>query len=118
DAVIAAAPAAILGAPVAARFDDTLPFLFKLLAAGEPLSIQSHPSLAQAAVGYERENAAGIPLDAPHRNYKDANHKPEIICAMTPFWALSGFREPAEIAALWARVPGLETHVARLRDHG
>jgi mannose-6-phosphate isomerase len=63
-----------------------------VLAAAEPLSLQAHPSLPQAQAGFERENAAGVPLDAPHRNYRDANHKPEIICALTRFEALCGFR--------------------------
>jgi mannose-6-phosphate isomerase len=77
-----------------------LPFLFKLLAADKPLSIQAHPSLEQAKAGFERENNAGIALSAPDRNYKDPNHKPEIICALTPFRAMAGFREPVEIRNL------------------
>jgi mannose-6-phosphate isomerase len=77
---------------VARRFGNQLPFLFKVLAAAEPLSIQAHPNQNQARAGYERENRAGIPLDAPHRNYRDANHKPEILCALTEFWGLNGFR--------------------------
>jgi mannose-6-phosphate isomerase len=82
---------------VAARFDGKLPFLFKVLAAERPLSIQAHPNLEQARAGFARENAAGIPLDAPNRCYKDPNHKPELICALTPFSALSGFRAIDEI---------------------
>jgi mannose-6-phosphate isomerase len=81
-----------LGARVLERFGPQLPFLFKVLAAAEPLSLQAHPSLAQAKAGFARENAAGVPLTAPHRNYRDANHKPEIICALTRFEALCGFR--------------------------
>jgi mannose-6-phosphate isomerase len=77
-----------------------LPFLFKLLAAERPLSIQAHPDADQARSGWERENSLGIPLDAPHRNYKDSNHKPEIICALEPFTAMAGFREPGEIRSL------------------
>ncbi|MDR0644516.1 MAG: mannose-6-phosphate isomerase, class I [Treponema sp.] len=77
-----------------------LPFLFKALAADKPLSIQAHPSKAQAIVGFERENRAEIPIDASERNYKDTNHKPEIICALTPFKAMAGFREIAEIRFL------------------
>ncbi|MEA1926564.1 MAG: mannose-6-phosphate isomerase, class I [Candidatus Auribacterota bacterium] len=79
---------------------DTLPFLFKVLAAAHPLSIQAHPNLDQARKGYARENAAGISPDAFQRNYKDPYHKPELICALTPFEALSGFRGPGEIADL------------------
>ena len=85
-------PEGMLGPAVAGRFGGELPFLFKVLAAGKPLSIQSHPNLEQAKDGFRRENKQGIPLDAPHRNYRDANHKPEIICALTPFWAMCGFR--------------------------
>jgi mannose-6-phosphate isomerase len=79
---------------------DNLPFLFKLLAAGKPLSIQAHPSKSQALAGFEKENVAGIPIGAANRNYKDANPKPELICALTPFKALSGFREDSEIHLL------------------
>jgi len=92
DTVIAGAPADVLGESVAAGFDNKLPFLFKVLASGAPLSIQAHPSIAQAREGFARENNAGIPLDAFNRNYHDDNHKPELICALTPFWALKGFR--------------------------
>jgi mannose-6-phosphate isomerase len=77
-----------------------LPFLFKVIAADKPLSIQAHPSKAQAIVGFEQENRVGFPFDAPERNYKDSNHKPEIICALTPFKAMVGFREIAEIHLL------------------
>lgn len=74
-----------------------LPFLMKVLAAAQPLSIQAHPGLGDAKNGFERENALNIPLDSPLRNYKDANHKPEMICALTPFRALCGFRLYAEV---------------------
>jgi mannose-6-phosphate isomerase len=73
-----------------------LPFLLKLLAVDIPLSLQVHPSLTAAAAGFARENAAGIPIGSPTRNYKDANHKPEIIRAVTEFSALSGFRPEHE----------------------
>lgn len=85
-------PQEILGEKVASRFGNQLPFLFKVLAATEPLSIQAHPNQDQARTGYERENRANIPLDAPRRNYRDESHKPEIICALTEFWGLNGFR--------------------------
>ncbi|THG30734.1 mannose-6-phosphate isomerase, class I [Naasia lichenicola] len=91
DAWIAADPARALGD---ARTSDTLPFLLKLLAANEPLSIQAHPSIAQAEAGYDREDAAGISLDDPARNYKDRLHKPELTLALSDtFEALAGFRE-------------------------
>jgi mannose-6-phosphate isomerase len=96
---IAASPADTLGARVAGAFAGRLPFLFKVLAAAQPLSIQAHPTIAQAREGFARENERGVPIDAPDRNYRDDNHKPEIICALTPFWALNGFRPPDTIAA-------------------
>lgn len=81
------------------RHGQELPFLFKVLAAGTPLSIQAHPNPQQAIDGFARENAAGIPLDASHRNYKDSKHKPEMIVALTPFWALVGFKQVATAVA-------------------
>jgi mannose-6-phosphate isomerase len=89
---------------------DELPFLLKILAAGSPLSLQAHPTTAQAQEGFARENAAGIPLDAPHRNYKDPYAKPELIYALSDeFRALCGFRPVAETRAVLERVdlPGL-----------
>ena len=87
-----------------------LPFLLKVLAAAAPLSLQAHPTIAQAVAGFARENAAGVPLDAPNRNYRDELHKPEILFALSPFRALCGFRPAAETRAalerLLAEVPG------------
>ncbi|MFD7710931.1 mannose-6-phosphate isomerase, class I [Streptomyces sp. NPDC059785] len=100
--VIEAAPERELGPAAVARFGPRLPFLLKILAAGAPLSLQVHPDLAQAKEGYADEERRGIPVDAPHRNYKDANHKPELICALTEFDGLCGFRAPAEAAGLLA----------------
>lgn len=98
DEYIARDPAGALGS--AARIaDGRLPFLFKILCAAEPLSIQVHPSLEQAREGFRREDEAGIDRSAPNRNYRDANHKPELICAIRPFWGLRGFRPVAEIQA-------------------
>jgi mannose-6-phosphate isomerase len=118
DAFIARDPEAVLGRVVAQRFAGALPFLFKVLAAAAPLSIQAHPSLAQARDGFARENRAGIALDAPGRCYRDANHKPELICALTPFFALNRFREPREIAERFAALgdPALRERVTALRD--
>ena len=92
----------------AARKYGGLPFLFKLLAAERPLSIQAHPSLSLAREGFSRENSEGIALDDPRRNYKDSDHKPEIICGLTPFTGMCGFREPEEIGRLLGEflVPG------------
>lgn len=99
-------PVGILGESVSSRFENELPFLFKILAAGKPLSIQAHPNKAQAVEGFNRENSAGIPLDSPVRNYRDDNHKPELICALTPFWALNGFREFQEFGELLDKLAG------------
>ena len=95
--VVTAEPAAVLGEEVAARHGATLPFLLKVLAAGRGLSIQAHPDRAQAIAGYLREDALGIPREAPERNYRDRNHKPELLYAVTPFTVLRGFRPPAAI---------------------
>ncbi|TOZ86885.1 mannose-6-phosphate isomerase, class I [Vibrio parahaemolyticus] len=71
----------------------SLPFLMKILAAEEPLSIQVHPSKSAAEQGFKLENKKAIPLDAASRNYKDDNHKPELVYAVTPYLAMNGFRE-------------------------
>ncbi|MGP9020489.1 mannose-6-phosphate isomerase, class I [Streptomyces sp. BR1] len=117
--VIAADPAAELGDAAVAKFGPRLPFLLKVLAAGAPLSLQVHPNLGQAQRGYVAEESAGVPLDAPHRNYKDANHKPELICALTTFEGLCGFRAPQESADLLAAldVDSLKPYVDLLRAH-
>ncbi len=93
-------PIDILGRYVVRRFGHVLPYLFKVLAAAQPLSIQAHPSKRRAIEGFNRENRQGKALDAPDRNYRDDNHKPELICALTPFWGLNGFRPPAEAVDL------------------
>jgi mannose-6-phosphate isomerase len=90
-------PTGMLGFDVAARFDGQFPFLFKVLAAEQPLSIQAHPDRDQARAGFERENAAGIAVDAPERSFRDPHGKPELICALTPFSALHGFRTVSAI---------------------
>ena len=109
-------PTNALGPQVQARFGIRLPFLFKLLSAEKGLSIQVHPSRSQAEEGYRRENDNGIPRDAPYRNYKDRNHKPEVLHAVTPFWALSGFREPERIAADFRRIDGGRALAEHLDD--
>ena len=84
-----------------------LPFLLKVLAAASPLSLQAHPTMEQAAEGFARENALGIPLDAANRNYKDAFHKPELIYALSDeFRALCGFRPAHAIASTIERMIG------------
>lgn len=97
--LIAEDPHRVLGRRTAERFDGRLPFLLKVLAAEAPLSLQVHPDAARARAGFEAEERAGIPLDAPHRNYRDPHHKPELLLALEPFEALCGFREPAAARA-------------------
>ncbi|UXA14989.1 mannose-6-phosphate isomerase, class I [Mycobacterium sp. SMC-8] len=93
-------PEGELGAAVRGRFGDTLPFLVKVLAADEPLSLQAHPSTEQAVEGFAREERLGIPISAPNRNYRDRSHKPEIIVALSQFEALAGFRPAAQSVKL------------------
>ncbi|MFE3219000.1 mannose-6-phosphate isomerase, class I [Streptomyces antimycoticus] len=117
--VIAADPEGELGADAVSLFGPQLPFLLKVLAAASPLSLQVHPDLEQAKEGYADEEERGVPADAPHRNYKDANHKPELICALTPFNGLCGFRDPNEAAELLAalEVDSLKPYVDILHAH-
>ncbi len=87
-----------------------LPFLFKILAADRPLSLQVHPNEAMARAGFDAEEAAGVPLDAPHRTYKDPHHKPEMAYALTTFDTLVGFRPTAEILRV---LNGIDTPLAQ-----
>lgn len=89
-----------LGPRVRERFGDTLPFLLKVLAADEPLSLQAHPSTEQAVDGFAREERMGIPVSAPTRNYRDRSHKPELLVALSHFEALAGFRLAARTVEL------------------
>jgi mannose-6-phosphate isomerase len=113
--LIAKNPIDILGKKVAANFNNRLPYLFKVLAAAKPLSIQAHPDLHQAREGFQRENTQKIPLDAPNRNYRDDNHKPECICALTQFWALSRFRKISGILSYFEKL-NLQQLQAELAD--
>lgn len=114
--VIEADPAAALGETVAGEFEKRLPFLVKVLAAVEPLSLQAHPSSEQARAGFAAENRAGLAIDDPHRNYKDSWHKPEVVVALTEFDALAGFREPRQSVELLRslQVPGLDSALGML----
>ncbi len=116
-AFIATDPEKILGKKTAEKFSG-LPFLLKILSAAMPLSIQVHPSKSAAERGFAKENQAGIPLGAPHRNYKDDNHKPELIYALTAFQALNGFREIDEIIDLFqqAKISSLQIPIASLKN--
>ena len=91
-----------------------LSFLVKFLAADSPLSIQVHPNAIQAKAGFAEENAAGIDLSDPKRNYKDDSHKPEILIAITPFEALCGFRPRAEILEIFLAFSESEARFAEL----
>jgi mannose-6-phosphate isomerase len=117
NALIERDPAGMLGAPTVERFGPTLPYLLKVLAIEKPLSLQVHPTTAQAEAGFAREEARGIPIDDYTRTYKDAFHKPEMVCALTPFHGLCGFREPAGTADLLEDlgVPELRPWAAVLR---
>ncbi len=115
DALIAD-PAGELGAEVLTEFGTRLPYLLKILAAEEPLSLQAHPSAAQAKEGFDRENRAKVPLDSPIRNYKDDSPKPELVVALERFEALAGFREPHTTIALFEalNVPALHQYSSLL----
>lgn len=101
--LIAQNPRLILGEKTAKTYHG-LPYLFKILAADSALSIQVHPELSKAKRGFNNENELGIALDSPMRNYKDPNHKPELIYALTPFWAMNGFRPVKQIIELFQQL--------------
>jgi mannose-6-phosphate isomerase len=113
---IAANPETMLGESVCRRFAGELPFLLKVLAAAEPLSLQAHPNAAQAKAGFSLEQAEQVPLAAEQRSYKDPHHKPELIVALTPFSALYGFRRVEATRALFAAldVPALTPYLGPL----
>src|SRR5580658_9333720 len=118
DAIIAADPAGELGADCVRRFGGRLPFLLKVLAASKALSIQVHPSRAQAEVGYRDENLLGLAPGDKRRNYVDDWPKPEILCALTRFEVLVGMRNPADAARLLRTVggPALAPFAAELAE--
>jgi mannose-6-phosphate isomerase len=97
-------PTHFLGEKVHQQFKG-LPFLLKILDVSSILSIQVHPTIEQAINGFEREEAAGIPINAAHRNYKDQNHKPEMLVALSEFWLLHGFKSPELITQMLEDVP-------------
>lgn len=113
---IAADPTLALGPSISSRFAGELPFLMKVLAAAQPLSLQAHPSREQAEAGFAREQELGVPPAAPSRSYKDRRHKPELIVALTPFSALSGFRRRSATVRLFRElaVPALEPYLKPL----
>ncbi|KII76466.1 mannose-6-phosphate isomerase, class I [Vibrio renipiscarius] len=105
--LIAQDPHGVLGGYTVERFGE-LPYLFKVLSAEKPLSVQVHPCKAKAIEGFARENAQGIELGAGNRNYKDPNHKPELVYALTFYKAMNGFRPVADIVSLFNQA-GVET---------
>ena len=120
DKAIEQRSVALLGEDVRARFGERLPFLMKVLAAEQPLSLQAHPTNEQAEAGFAAEEAAGVPRDDPTRTFKDPFHKPELILALTPFEALCGFRPVEESLHCLAKlqVPELKPTIAALARGG
>jgi mannose-6-phosphate isomerase len=120
DKAIEEQPDALLGAAVRERFGDRLPFLMKVLAAEQPLSLQAHPTSEQARAGFAAEEAAGVPRDDPTRTFKDPFHKPELLLALTTFEALCGFRPVEESLHCLAKlqVPELKPTIAALARRG
>lgn len=112
--LLRAEPDRLLGRAVVEDFGPRLPYLLKVLAAAQPLSLQVHPKPHVARAGFSRENAAGVPLDSPARTFKDDQHKPEMILALTPFEALCGFRRPEQTLALLDGLAG--DLLARMRS--
>jgi mannose-6-phosphate isomerase len=105
--LISANPEQTLGAPVLNTF-GRLPYLLKILDVKDMLSIQVHPSKVAAEQEFARENEAGIPLNDPKRNYKDDNHKPELMVALSDFWLLHGFKSPDQLTEMLRTVPELQ----------
>jgi mannose-6-phosphate isomerase len=95
-----------MGEYVARRF-GTMPYLLKTLDVREMLSIQVHPSKVDVARDYANETEKGVPIDSPNRNYKDDNHKPELMVAMGDFWLLHGFKPEAELKKTLQEIPEL-----------
>ncbi len=108
DIFLASDPKVFLGEKTYTRF-GRLPFLFKVLDVHQMLSIQVHPSKIEAEKGFKKENEMGIPLTAPNRNYKDDNHKPEIMVALGDFWLLHGFLPKEDLLEVLHKNPELET---------
>ena len=104
DKVVAHDPVGLVGQASVKAFGPRLPFLVKVIAAAQPLSLQAHPSREQAEAGYAQEEAAGVPRDAPHRTFRDGWPKPELLCALVETDALCGFREPGESYQLFEKL--------------
>ena len=109
--LIASDSSGMLGEQISVN-SGRLPYLLKVLCAERALSVQVHPDKCSAALGFARENKAGIPQDSPQRNYKDDNHKPELLYALTPFLAMNGFRELREIKVFFSHLIAVDPQVA------
>ncbi len=114
--LIARSPDAVLGKKSVKTFGTELPFLFKALAAASPLSIQAHPTKQQALEGFTSEEMRGIPLNSPRRNYRDTNHKPELLVAFTGFRLMRGFKSWAQVKREFERIPCDELLTSALED--
>ena len=114
---IAAAPRETLGGYVAGAF-GRLPYLFKILDVKDMLSIQVHPSKQHAEAEFAAENKKGIPLTAAHRNYKDDNHKPELMLALSEFWLLHGFKPEDDLLRILQSTPELAFLAPVFRQQG
>lgn len=106
-----------LGSEVLKHFTE-LPYLLKILDVREMLSIQVHPTKEEAKKGFEKENLQGIPLDASNRNYRDANHKPEMMVALGDFWLLHGFQPEQQLRATLSKVPEFNALLNIFKEKG
>jgi mannose-6-phosphate isomerase len=106
-----------LGSEITEKF-GALPYLLKVLDVKQMLSIQVHPSKPSAEVGYAAENAIGIPVTAPHRNYKDENHKPELMVALSDFWLLHGFKPVDALKEVLSAVPDFDFLLQEFEEGG
>lgn len=117
NAYLDANPNSRLGADITNKF-GRLPFLFKVLDVYDMLSIQVHPTKIEAEKGFKFENEQGIPLTAAHRNYKDDNHKPEIMVALSEFWLLHGFLPKAKLSERLKTIPEFMDLISVFNDEG
>jgi mannose-6-phosphate isomerase len=115
--VIQQEPSTFMGEAVYKKFGE-LPYLFKVLDVREMLSIQVHPTKDEAVKGFAAEEAAGISMNAPHRNYKDKNHKPEVMVALSEFWLLHGFKQKEELNETLNAVPEFKFLLPVFEEHG
>ncbi len=114
---INADPVTMLNEKVTKQFGE-LPYLFKVLDVKQMLSIQVHPTKAEAEKGFDAEEAAGIALQAPHRNYKDRNHKPEVMIALSECWLLHGFKSKTALEKILGDVPEFNVFLPYYKKEG